>query len=146
MPRLPDPRFASDCAIVVDGRTIPARAGESVTSALLAAGRPLLSRSPKYHRPRGPFCLASSCAACLVRVAGVPNVRACETPCADGLVVETQNVLGSAERDLLGAIDVLAPGLSVYRLPNGVTTGELVDGKTTLAKISSTASKPLPAP
>jgi sarcosine oxidase subunit alpha len=117
MPRLPDPRYAPDCAIVVDGRRVPARTGESVTSALLAAGRPLLSRSPRYHRPRGPFCLAGSCASCLVRAGGVPNVRACETPCAEGLVVDTQNTWGGAEKDLLGAIDVLAPrGIDPHRL------------------------------
>jgi sarcosine oxidase subunit alpha len=110
MPRLSDPRFAADCSILVDGRTVPARAGESITSALLAAGRPLLARSAKYHRARGPFCLQGSCTACLVRVNGVPNVRACETPCREGLTVETQNAVGGAARDLLGAIDVFAPG------------------------------------
>jgi len=109
MPRLPEPRFRADCAIEVDGERIPARTGERVTSALLAAGRPLLSRSAKYHRPRGPFCLAGSCTACLVRVEGVPNVRACQTPCREGLPVETQNAIGGASRDLLGAIDLLAP-------------------------------------
>jgi sarcosine oxidase subunit alpha len=107
---LPDPRFAPDCTIAVDGRRIPARAGEPVTSALLAAGRPLLSRSAKYHRPRGPFCLAGSCGTCLVRVDGVPDVRACETPCREGLRVETQNAIGGAARDALGAIDWLTPG------------------------------------
>ena len=109
MARLPDPRFAPDCAIAVDGKRVLARAGESIASALLAAGQPLLARSAKYHRPRGPFCLQGSCSACLVRVDGVPNVRACETPCRDGMVVETQNALGSAARDLLGVVDVLAP-------------------------------------
>ncbi|HSD19889.1 MAG TPA: 2Fe-2S iron-sulfur cluster-binding protein [Anaeromyxobacter sp.] len=110
MPRLPDPRFAPNCAILVDGERLPARRGESITSALLAAGRLLVSRSAKYHRPRGPFCLAGSCAACLVRVDGQPNVRACETPCRDGLTVESQNALGSAAHDLLRAIDLFAPG------------------------------------
>jgi sarcosine oxidase subunit alpha len=110
VPRLPDPRFAPDCTIAVDGRRVPARAGEPVTSALLAAGRPLLSRSAKYHRPRGPFCLAGSCGTCLVRVDGVPSVRACRTACREGLRVETQNALGGASRDPLGAIDLLAPG------------------------------------
>jgi len=109
MARLSDPRFAPDCAIVVDGRRVPARSGESVTSALLAAGRPLLSRSAKYHRPRGPFCLSSSCASCLVRADGVPNVKACETACRDGLEIESQNAVGGASRDLLGAIDLFAP-------------------------------------
>jgi sarcosine oxidase subunit alpha len=109
MPRLPDPRFAPDCAIVVDGNRVAARAGESVAAALLAAGRPLLSRSPKYHRPRGPFCLAGSCGSCLVRVEGQPNVRACRTPCREGLLVETQNAWPGATHDLLGAVDWLAP-------------------------------------
>ena len=105
MPRLSDPRFQPDCAIVVDGHRVPARTGESVTSALLAAGRTLIGRSAKYHRPRGPFCLAASCASCMVRVDGTPNVRACETPCREGLRVETQNAVGGAAHDLLGVIE-----------------------------------------
>lgn len=117
MPRLADPRFAPDCTIAVDGRRIPARAGEPITSALLAAGRPLLARSAKYHRPRGPFCLAGSCGSCLVRVDGAPDVRACDTPCRQGLRVETQNAFPGARRDLLGAIDWLAPrGLDHHHL------------------------------
>lgn len=117
MPRLPDPRFAPDCAIVVDGGRVPARAGESVAAALLAAGRPLLSRSPKYHRPRGPFCLAGSCGGCLVRVEGQPNIRACRTPCREGLTVETQNAWPDAAHDLFGALDWLLPrGLDHHHL------------------------------
>ncbi|HEU4383730.1 MAG TPA: 2Fe-2S iron-sulfur cluster-binding protein [Anaeromyxobacteraceae bacterium] len=117
MPRLPEPRFAADCAIVVDGSRVPARGGESVAAALLAAGRPLLGRSPKYHRPRGPFCLAGSCGQCLVRVEGQPNVRACRTACRDGLRVETQNAWPQASHDLLGAVDWLAPrGLDHHHL------------------------------
>jgi len=110
MPRLSDPRFAPDCGSLIDGQRVPARRGESITSALLAAGRPLLARSPKYHRPRGPFCLSGSCSACLVRVDGEPNVRACETACREGLTVETQNALGTAAHDLLRAIDLFTPG------------------------------------
>jgi len=117
MPRLPDPRFAPDCAIVVDGSRVPARTGESVAVALVAAGRPLISRSPKYHRPRGPFCLAGSCGSCLVRVEGQPSVRACRTPCREGLIVETQNAWPTAAHDLLGAVDWLAPrGLDHHHL------------------------------
>jgi len=117
MPRLPDPRFSPDCTIVVDGRAVPARAGEPIATALLSAGRPLLARSHKYHRPRGPFCLAGSCHACLVRVGGQPNVRACRTPCAEGLVVETQHALPTAAHDLLGLIDLATPdGLDHHHL------------------------------
>jgi sarcosine oxidase subunit alpha len=117
MPRLPDPRFAPDCTILVDGRRIAARRGEPVATALLSAGRPLLARSAKYHRPRGPFCLVGSCHACLVRVDGQPNRRACRTPCAEGLAVETQHAVPSAPHDLLGLIDLATPdGLDHHHL------------------------------
>ena len=109
MPRLPDPRFAPDCTIRVDGAAVPARAGEPIAAALLAAGRPLLARSLKYHRPRGPFCLSGTCQACLVQVDGQPNVRACRTACRDGLTVETQHGLPSAAHDMLGIIDLAMP-------------------------------------
>src|SRR5512133_2297752 len=65
MPRLPG--FATDCAISFDGARVPARTGEPVAVALLAAGRVLVSRSAKYHRPRGAVCLAGSCGSCPVR-------------------------------------------------------------------------------
>jgi sarcosine oxidase subunit alpha len=117
MPRLPDPRFAADCTIRVDGRRVPARAGEPIATALLSAGRPLLARSAKYHRPRGPFCLTGSCHACLVRVGGQPSQRACRTPCTEGLVVETQHGVPSAAHDLLGLIDLATPdGLDHHHL------------------------------
>lgn len=117
MARLDDPAFAPDCTVLVDGREIPARTGESVASALVAAGRPLVSRSPKYHRPRGPFCLAGTCGSCLVRADGMPNRRACRTPCRDGLRVETQNATPDASHDLLGAIDLFTPGgIDVHHL------------------------------
>ena len=110
MPRLPDPRFAPDCTIELDGRPLPARRGESVAVALVAAGELVVARSPKYHRPRGAFCLSGSCHACLARVDGEPNQRLCRTPCRPGLRVDSQNALPTARGDLLGAIDLLYPG------------------------------------
>jgi sarcosine oxidase subunit alpha len=135
MPRISDPRFAPDCAIEVDGTRVPARKGESVTSALLAAGRPLLARSAKYHRPRGPFCLSASCASCLVRVDGTPNVRACETPCRDGMKIETQNAVGGAARDLLGVVDLLAP--------NGIDHHHMATWSQVANKLAVSASRRL---
>ncbi|HET9599485.1 MAG TPA: 2Fe-2S iron-sulfur cluster-binding protein, partial [Anaeromyxobacteraceae bacterium] len=117
MPRLPDARFAADCTITLDGAPVPARAGESVAVALLAAGRPLVARSAKYHRPRGPFCLASTCHACLARVDGQPSQRTCRVPCRDGLAVESQHGVPSARHDLLAAVDaVYAHGLDHHHL------------------------------
>jgi sarcosine oxidase subunit alpha len=109
VPRLPDPRFGPSCHVVVDGRRVPAREGESVARALVAAGRPLVARSAKYHRPRGPFCLAGSCGSCLARVDGLPNRRLCRTPCREGLAVETQNAILGAGHDLLAVVDRVYP-------------------------------------
>ncbi len=117
MPRLRDSRFATDCTVTFDGHAVPARSGESVASALLAAERLVVSRSSKYHRPRGPFCLSGSCGSCLVRVDGEPNRRACRTPCRDGMTVESQNAWPDASHDLLGVIDPLTPhGLDVHHM------------------------------
>lgn len=50
-------------------------------------------------------------------------------------------------KDIAPVIEVLAPGLSVYRLPKGVSTAELTDGTKALATITATAgAKPLRAP
>ncbi len=107
MPRLSG--FDTDCTIRLDGEPFPARTGESVAAALLAAGRFVLSRSYKYHRPRGAFCLAGSCGSCLARIDGLPSRRTCRTPCREGLSVETQNACPGARHDLLGAIDLATP-------------------------------------
>ncbi len=106
-----------DVAFDFDGERIPAVAGEPIGVALLRAGRFVLSRSAKYHRPRGLFCLAGTCGNCLLRVAGAPDARGCATPVRDGLVVETQHAVPNAGHDLLRAIDWAFPrGLDPHGL------------------------------
>jgi sarcosine oxidase subunit alpha len=105
-----------------DGELLEAEAGESLAHALIAADRLVLARSPKLHRPRGPFCLRGACDGCLVRMDGNPNVMACRTRVRGGESVETQNVLGSRELDLLNATDFLFPkGIDAHRLLTSVT-------------------------
>jgi sarcosine oxidase subunit alpha len=104
-----------------DGERVSARRGESLALALIAADRLLLSRSPKLHRARGPYCLRGACEGCLVRVDGLPNQPACRRYVQGGEMVETQNVLGSRETDLLSAADFLFPqGIDHHRLMAGV--------------------------
>ena len=50
-----------------DGRTIPTFQGQSIAAALVAAGVRVFSRSFKYHRPRGLFCVSGDCPNCLMR-------------------------------------------------------------------------------
>ncbi len=80
----------------------------------------MLSRSLKYHRPRTFFCFEGHCSGCLVRLDGVPNMRACQAPCTAGAQVEGQNGFPSAEHDLLGAVDfVFSRGLDHHTLMTG---------------------------
>ena len=97
------------CVLTVDGDEVTARTGEPVAVALAAAGRLVLGRSVKYHRPRGAACYAGRCDGCLMRVDGLSSVMTCTVPARDGMVVETQNVVGSARVDLLAATDWFFP-------------------------------------
>jgi sarcosine oxidase subunit alpha len=101
-------------------QSVRAFAGESIAAAALASGTRVLSRSLKYHRPRTFFCLEGHCSGCLVRLDGVPNLRACQSPCTPGAEVEGQNAFPSAEVDLLGAVDFLfSRGLDHHTLMTG---------------------------
>jgi len=60
-----------------DGKKITAHEGDTVGSALYAAGQRTFSRSFKYHRRRGLMCCAGQCPNCLVAVDGAPGIRAC---------------------------------------------------------------------
>src|SRR5450755_1844920 len=100
-----------------DGQAVVAERGEPVAVALIAAGHLALARSPKFHRPRGPSCLRAACDGCLARLDGQPNVMTCRVPAADGMRIETQNVVGSAQTDLLRAADWFFPhGLNHHEL------------------------------
>jgi sarcosine oxidase subunit alpha len=88
-----------------DGKMIRADAGQTVTGALHAAGEHILSRSFKYHRPRGLFCGTGRCPNCLCTVNGTPNVRICTVPAEAGLVVQTQNAWPNVKFDLLSVFD-----------------------------------------
>jgi sarcosine oxidase subunit alpha len=100
----------TDVTLYVDGEEVPAVRSEPVAVALAAAGRLVLGRSVKYHRPRGAACYAGRCDGCLMRVDGVSSRMVCRVPARDGMRIETQNVLGSAEHDLLAATDWFFPG------------------------------------
>ncbi|MBI3866335.1 MAG: FAD-dependent oxidoreductase [Planctomycetia bacterium] len=90
-----------------DGKTIRARAGQTVSGALHAEGEHILSRSFKYHRPRGLLCASGRCPNCLCTVNGTPNVRICTVPAEEGLVVKTQNAWPRVKFDLLSIFDRL---------------------------------------
>ncbi len=95
-PILGDQPAARTIEITVDGRKVAAREGETIAAALLASGIRVNRYTRKRHRPRGLFCAIGQCTDCVMVVNGVPNVRTCVTPVADGMVIETQHGSGNA--------------------------------------------------
>jgi sarcosine oxidase, subunit alpha len=88
-----------------DGRGYEGIEGEPVAVSLLAAGRRTLSRSFRFHRPRGLMCSTGQCGWCECEVDGRPSVRTCTLPVREGMVVRGEHAWPSVERDLLRALD-----------------------------------------
>ena len=102
---------ARSCSSTTTGR-IEAWEGDTIASAMLAAGVDVFSRSFKYHRPRGLLCCEGHCPNCMMGVDGSPNVRACTEPARAGMKVIHQNAWPSPEFDVLattGAFDFMMP-------------------------------------
>ncbi len=98
-------------SFTVDGRIHHGHPGDTLASALLAAGITLHGRSFKYHRPRGVIGIGDEEPNALFTiVAGEvrePNIPATRIEIHDGLAVESQNRFPSLARDV-GAINRLA--------------------------------------
>jgi sarcosine oxidase, subunit alpha len=82
-----------------NGRSFPAYAGDTIVSALAAAGERVFSRSMKYHRPRGLLTASFHDPGCMVQVGHEPNVRAGHRLVAEGMRVTAQNAWPSLRFD-----------------------------------------------
>ncbi len=89
-----------------DGKKVQAYEGDTIGSALYAAGRRTFSRSFKYHRRRGLMCVAGQCPNCICAVDGAPGARACTEPVREGITVTHVNALPSLEFDAMRATDI----------------------------------------
>lgn len=96
-----------------DGQQVEGFAGDSIASAMAGAHCWILSRSFKYHRPRGILTMAGQDANTLVQLPDEPNVRADIRPAAEGMTVTAQNVSGTAKKDRLAVLDRLGRFLPV---------------------------------
>jgi sarcosine oxidase, subunit alpha len=107
LPVQPGERIDRDAIVtfMFDGKRVEALAGDTIGSALYAAGVRTFSRSFKYHRRRGLLCCSGSCPNCLVAVDGAPGVRACTEPVREGARVEHLNAQPSLKFDAMAAVD-----------------------------------------
>jgi sarcosine oxidase subunit alpha len=87
-----------------DGRAYSGYAGDTLASALLAAGATMVARSSKYHRPRGILGAGVEEPNALVQLfegaRTVPNVRMTEATLVEGLVARSIHASPSIEFDL----------------------------------------------
>ena len=86
--------------IYYQGQPVPAKEGEPIAAALLAAGIRAFRKTVHRHEPRGVFCSIGRCTDCMMIVNGLPNVRTCVTPVEDGMRLEPQD--GFGHRELTG--------------------------------------------
>ena len=96
-----------------DGAPYNGFQGDVLASALYAEGRRFISRSFKYHRPRGVLTMAGHDANSLVQAGSEPNVRADLHALTDGAVVRSINTLGTLDHDLYAGLEYLSRFLPV---------------------------------
>jgi sarcosine oxidase subunit alpha len=96
-----------------EGREYQGYSGDTISSALAAAGVPFMARSFKYHRPRGILSFADHDSNTLFQVDGMPNVRGDVTWLRDGMCVTAVNTFGGLRHDRARVLDRFAPLLPV---------------------------------
>ncbi len=89
-----------------DGKKVQGFEGDTIASALYAAGQRTFSRSFKYHRRRGLMCVAGQCPNCICAVDGAPGARACTEPAREGIKVTHVNASPSLDLDVMRATDI----------------------------------------
>lgn len=71
----------------LEGTPVEAQRGDTLLTALLAAGAGHLRDSEFGDGPRAGFCLMGACQDCWVVVDGLGRVRACATLAEDGMEI-----------------------------------------------------------
>ncbi|MDI3329189.1 MAG: 2Fe-2S iron-sulfur cluster-binding protein [Micrococcus sp.] len=97
-----------------NGRAHTGFEGDTIVSALAAAGERMLSRSFKYHRPRGLLTATMHDPGAILQVDDEPNVRAAHRLLREGMRVSSQNTWPSLHLDVKAVNQLigrfLAPG------------------------------------
>jgi sarcosine oxidase, subunit alpha len=96
-----------------EGQRYQGFSGDTISSALAAAGVPYLARSFKYHRPRAILSFVNHDSNTLFQVDGVPNVRGDVTLLREGMRVSAVNTFGGLDRDKARVLDRFAHFLPV---------------------------------
>ncbi|MES1988398.1 MAG: FAD-dependent oxidoreductase, partial [Pseudomonadota bacterium] len=96
-----------------EGEAFSAYEGDTISSALWAAGQKVLGRSFKYHRARGVLSLANHDVNVLVTDGIDTNIRADVVAVKEGMVLTAVNTSGGVKKDKNSYIDSISPLLPV---------------------------------
>src|SRR5215470_346225 len=111
--RLENRAPSSKVSFRFDGKPLTGVEGDTVASALLANGVRVVSRSFKFHRPRGIFSAGFEEPNALVQLhtgaRAIPSARATLVPLSRALEVHSQSGWPSVSHDVLRAIDFVHP-------------------------------------
>ena len=102
-----------DVSFEFEGKEYVGFQGDTIASALIANDELILSRSFKYHRPRGVLTMSGHDANSLVQIEDEPNVRADRHEISSGLKIGAQNFYGSLKKDRAAIINYLSRFLPV---------------------------------
>ncbi len=88
-----EPVGSADVTITIylDGRAIPARAGESIAACLLRAGVTHFRTTPVSGARRLPYCMIGHCFDCLIEIDGIGSRQACLSQVVTGMKLRTQD-------------------------------------------------------
>lgn len=96
-----------------DGDRYSGFEGDVISSALAGSDQWLISRSFKYHRPRGLFSLAGHEANSIIQIGDEPIVYADLRKIEPGMTAQPVNCFGSLQRDWLAFLDRMGKFLPV---------------------------------
>ncbi len=96
-----------------EGEAFTAFEGDTITSALWAAGQKVLGRSFKYHRPRGVLSLANHDVNILMTDGLDTNIRADVVEVKEGMKLFAVNTIGGVKKDKNSYVDSISPLLPV---------------------------------
>ena len=93
-PILGDLPEAEEVTIMLDGTPLKVKKGQMIAAALLEKGIRVNRYTRKGHAARRIFGGIGQCTDCVMVVNGKRNVRTCITPVEEGMIIETQNLVG----------------------------------------------------
>ena len=97
--RLSNPGRSRRVVFSFEGRPVEAEEGDTVATALLAAGAGATRTSAVSGAARGAYCMMGVCFECLVEVDGVPNRQGCLVAVTEGMAVRRQNGAATLTED-----------------------------------------------